>query len=172
MNSRHPQSKHNAGPIRGELPQVGRWYEDRAMAREIDRDFTAAPGMVPTNPNNFYAAKAKPSEFRYDAIADGLATYASPYGDGRQFVRPEEPTLTTPAPAASIVAAAEPAKGATDQPRTPGYGLGMDSRLAQIDEAMEQNPSAPAAVEPPQPLGMSTGLALGGGPQRNVPKPA
>lgn len=167
MNSRHPQSKHNAGPVRGEIPQEGRWYEDRALGREINRDFTAASGMVPTNPNNYFAAKARPSEFRYDAIADGLTTYASPYGDGRQFARQEEPMLTTPGPAAQMVAAAEPVKGATDQPRTPGYGFGMESRLGQIDAAMRQTPLAAA-----QPLGMSTGVSLGGAPQRNVPKPA
>ena len=167
MNSRHPQSKHNAGPVRGETPQEGRWYEDRALGQEINRDFTAASGMVPTNPNNYFAAKARPSEFKYDAIADGLTTYASPYGDGRQFVRQEEPLLTTPGPAAQMVAASEPAKGATDQPRTPGYGFGMDSRLSQIDAAMQQAPLAPA-----QPLGMSTGVSLSGAPQRNVPKPA
>lgn len=165
MNSRHPQSKHNAGPVRGDTPQEGRWFEDRAMGREINRDFTAAAGMVPTNPSNFYAAKGRPSEFRYDAIADGLTTYVSPYGDGREFVRPEEPTLTTPRPAAQIVAAAEPLQGASDQPRTPGYGFGVDSRLSQLDAAMQKIPKAPS-----QPLGMSTGVALGGAPQRNVPK--
>ena len=167
MNTRHPQSKHNAGPIRGETPQEGHWYEDRTLGREISRDFTAASGMVPTNPNNYFAAKARPSEFRYDAIADGLTTYASPYGDGRQFVRQEEPTLTTPGPAAQMVAAAEPAKGASDQTRTPGYGFGMESRLSQIDAAM-----AKAPMPNQQPLGMSTGVSLGGAPQRNVPKPA
>lgn len=172
MNNRHPQGKHVAGPIKGETPAEGHWFEDRTMGREIQRDFTAAPGMVPTNPTNYYAAKAKPSEFRYDAIADGLTTYVSPYGDGRQFVRPEEPVLTTPGPTAAIVAADGPAKGATDQPRTPGYGFGAGSRLAQIDGAMQQDPQAPRATEAAQPLGMSTGIALGSGPKRNVPKRA
>jgi hypothetical protein len=172
MNSRHPQGRYNTGEVRGETPQEGHWYEDRTMGREISRDFTAASGMVPTNPNNFYAAKAKPSEFRYDAIADGLTSYVSPYGDGRQFLRQEEPTLTTPGPAANMVAAAAPAKGAADQSRTPGYGFGAGSRLAQIDGAMQQNPAAPMAAEQAPTLGMSTGISLGGGPKRNVPKPA
>lgn len=164
MNHRHPQGKHVAGPVRGDTPQTGHWFEDRAMGREISRDFTAAPGMVPTNPNNFLAAKAKPSEFRYDAIADGLTTYASPYGDGRQFVRQEEPMLTTPGPAANLITAEEPIPGATDQPRTPGYGFGEGSTLSKIDSAMQKTP--------PAPLGMSTGVSLGSGPKRNVPKPA
>lgn len=172
MNNRHPQSRFNKGPVRGETPEEGRWFEDRAMGREISRDFTAASGMVPTNPRNFYSSKAKPSEFKYDAIADGLTTYSSPYGDGRQFVRPEEPTLTTPGPAAKLVSAAEPTKGAADQPRTPGYGFGGDSRLSQIDGAMQQTPAAPQTVQAAPALGMSTGVSLGGGPQRNVPKPA
>lgn len=172
MNNRHPQGRFNKGPVRGETPEEGRWFEDRAMGREINRDFTAAAGMVPTNPRNFYSAKAKPSEFRYDAIADGLTTYSSPYGDGRQFVRQEEPALTTPGPAANLVAAGDPAKGAADQVRTPGYGFGAGSRLSQIDGAMQQNPQPPAAVESAPALGMSTGLSLGGGPQRNVPKSA
>ena len=172
MNSRHPQGKHNAGPAKGETPQVDRWHEERALSREIARDFTAAPGMVPTNPNNFYAAKAKPSEFRYDAIADGLTTYVNPYGDGRQFQRQEEPTLTTPGPTAKMIAAAPPDQGAADQPRTPGYGFGPESRLAQIDGAMQQAAAPTAAKKPARPLGMSTGVALSGAPQRNVPKPA
>jgi hypothetical protein len=128
--------------------------------------------MVPTNPNNFYSSKARPSEFRYDTIADGLATYASPYGDGREFVRPQEPVLTTPGPTSNLIASAEPAKGAADQARTPGYGYGGSSRLGQIDAAMQQTPAAPADAAPAQPLGMSTGISLGGGPQRNVSKPA
>lgn len=172
MNRRHPQGKHVAGPIKGDTPEVGHWFEDRAMGREISRDFTAAPGMVPTNPNNFYAAKPLPSEFRYDTIADGLTTYASPYGDGRQFVKQEEPVLTSPGPAANLVSAAEPTKGAADQPRTPGYGFGEGSRLAQIDSAMQKIPAQPRAAESTQPLGMSTGLSLGAGPKRNVPKTA
>lgn len=167
MNNRHPQGKHNTGAVRGETPQPGRWYEDRAMGREISRDFTAAAGMVPSNPRNFYSAKAKASPFRYDAISDGLTTRSSPYGDGREFVAAEEPVLTTPGPAANMIAAAEPAKGATDQARTPGYGFGEGSTLSQIDASQQQTPVAPV-----QPMGMSTGLALGGGPQRNVPKPA
>lgn len=170
MNNRHPQGKHVAGPVKGDTPEVGHWFEDRSLGREISRDFTAAPGMVPTNPINFYAAKAKPSEFRYDAIADGLTTYASPYGDGRQFVRQEEPVLTTPGPAAAMVTAEDPAKGATEQPRTPGYGFGAESRLAQIDGAMQQNPPALRNADAAEPLGMSTGISLGSGPKRNVPK--
>jgi hypothetical protein len=171
MNSRHPQSRFNKGPIRGETPEEGRWFEDRAMGQEIKRDFTAASDMVPSNPRNFYSAKAKPSEYRYDAIADGLTTYVNPYGDGRRFVRQEEPLLTTPGPAAGLIAAAEPAKGAADQASTPGYGF-MDSRLSQIDGAMKQTPAAPTMSEPAAPLGMSTGVSLGSGPQRNIPKPA
>lgn len=171
MNSRHPQGKHNAGPAKGETPQLDRWHEERALSREIARDFTAATGMVPTNPSNFYAAKGKPSEFRYDAIAEGLTTYVNPYGDGRQFQRQEEPTLTTPGPAADMIAAAPPAKGAADQSRTPGYGFGLESRLAQIDGAMQRPAAAPASKQAVRPLGMSTGVALSGAPQRNVPKP-
>jgi hypothetical protein len=162
MNNRHPQGRFNKGPVRGETPEEGRWFEDRAMGREINRDFTAAAGMVPTNPRNFYSAKAKPSEFRYDAIADGLTTYSSPYGDGRRFVRQEEPALTTPGPAANLVAAGDPEKGAADQVHTPGYGFGHESRLSAIDASMAQTP--------PRPLGTSTSPSLvAGGPRRNVP---
>lgn len=166
MNSRHPQGKHNTGTVRGNVPQAGRWYEDRAKGREINRDFTAASGMVPTNPSNYYSAKAKPSPFRYDAISDGLTTRISPYGDGREFVAGEEPMLTKPGPTAKMIEAAEPATDAAVQTRTPGYGFGQGSALNQIDAAQQKTPPAPM-----QPKGMSTGLALGGGPQRNVPKP-
>ena len=166
MNNRHPQGKHNTGAVRGETPQPGRWYEDRAMGREISRDFTAAAGMVPSNPRNFYSQKGKRSPFPYDAISDGLTTRSSPYGDGREFVAAEEPVLTTPGPMAKMIAAAEPAKGAMDQPRTPGYGFPGGGSLARIDAEQQQTPSAPS-----QPAGMSTGLSLGGGPQRNVPPP-
>jgi len=38
--------------------------------------------------------------------------------------------------------------------------------LTRIDGAQQQTP-----VMPQQPMGMSTGVAIGG-PQRNVPKPA
>lgn len=172
MNSRHPQGRFNTGPVRGETPQEGRWYEDRAQGREISRDFTAASGMVPTNPRNFYSSKGRPSEFQYDAIAQGLIPRTNPYGDGRQFVRPEEPLLTTPGPAANMVMAQEPAKGAEAQVNTPGYGFGMGSRLSQIDGAMQQNPVPPAGAMPAPVLGMSTGVSLGSGPQRNVPRPA
>lgn len=172
MNNRHPQDKHNTGKVRGEEPQTERWYEDRAQGREISRDFTAAPGMVPTNPRNYYSAIGKASPYKYDAIADGLTTYASPYGDGRMFGKQQEPVLTQPGPAANIVAAAEPAKGAADQVHTPGYGFGGGSKLSQIDSAMQQTPAAPAPADAAPVLGMSTGLSLGGGPQRNVPKPA
>lgn len=165
MNNRHPQGKHNTGSVRGDMPQEGRWYANRAEEREAARAFTAASGMVPTNPRNFYAAKARPSEFRYDAIADGLATYGNPYGDGRRFVRGEEPVLTTPKAAANLIAAAEPAPGAMDQVRTPGYGFGVDSPLARIDAAQLQQPS--------RPRGMSTSPSLtSNGPQRDVPRNA
>jgi hypothetical protein len=163
MNNRHPQGKHNTGAVRGEMPQPGRWYEDRAKAREIGTRFTAAAGMVPTNPGNFESTKARPSAFRYDTISDGLTTRVNPYGDGREFVTQEEPLLTVPGPAAAIIAAAEPVKGAGDQPRTPGYGFSGGGSLARIDQAQQQNPAPP--------MGMSTSVALGGGPQRNVPKP-
>jgi hypothetical protein len=166
MNNRHPQHKNKTGPVRGETPQPGRWYEDRAKGREISSRFTAASGMTPTNPNNFESTKGRPSPFKYDAISDGLTTRVSPYGDGREFVAGEEPVLTTPGPTADMIASAEPAKGATDQPRTPGYGFAGGGSLAQIDAAQQQTPAAPA-----QPMGMSTGLSLGGGPQRNVPAP-
>lgn len=171
MNNRHPQGRFNTGKVRGETPQEGRWYEDRAMGREISRDFTAASEMVPTNPNNFYSSKAKQSQWQYDAISQGFVPQANPYGDGRRFVRPEEPVLTTPGPAAKMIAAAEPSKGAMDQPRTPGYGFGSSSRLSQIDGAMQQTPVAPVAGDVAPALGMSTSVSLGGGPQRNVPKP-
>lgn len=172
MNSRHPQGRFNTGPVRGETPPEGRWLEDRAQGREISRDFTAASGMVPTNPRNYESWKPRGSDWQYDAIAQGLIPRTNPYGDGRQFVRPEEPVLTTPGPAANMVMASEPAKGAMDQVHTPGYGFGMDSRLSQIDGAMQQSPTPPPAAQPAPTLGMSTGLSLGGGPQRNVPKPA
>lgn len=167
MNNLHPQHKNKTGPVRGETPQPGRWYEDRAAAREARTRFTAASSMVPSNPRNYYSAKAQPSPFDYDAIAKGLTTRVNPYGDGREFVGQEEPVLTTPGPTANMIAAAEPAKGAADQPRTPGYGFAGGGSLAQIDAAQQQTPAAPSA-----PMGMSTGLSLGGGPQRNVPKPA
>lgn len=168
MNSRHPQGKHVAGPVRGDTPETGHWFEDRAMGREISRDFTAASGMVPTNPNNFFAAKAKPSEFRYDAIADGLTTYASPYGDGRQFVKPEEPILTTPGPVSSLITTMGIQEGAETQPNTPGFGFGPGSRLMQIDESMSRGTQAPGGGVTERPLGMSTSLSLGSGPKRNV----
>lgn len=167
MNNRHPQGKHNTGAVRGETPQPGRWYEDRAMSREIGTRFTAASGMTPSNPGNFYSQKAKASPFRYDAISDGLTTLSNPYGDGREFVPAQEPMLTKPGPTANMIAASEPAKGAADQVRTPGYGFGQGSTLSQIDAAQQQTPAPPA-----QPMGMSTGVTLGSGPQRNVPKPA
>jgi len=169
MNNRHSQAKYNTGPVRGETPQPGRWYEDRAAAREAKTRFTAASGMVPTNPRNYESTKGRPAppEFRYDAISDGLTTRVNPYGDGREFVAQEEPLLTVPGPAANIIAAAEPAKGAADQPRTPGYGFAGGGSLAQIDAAQQQTPAAPV-----QPMGMSTAVSLGGGPQRNVPKPS
>lgn len=172
MNSRHPQGRFNTGPVRGETPPEGRWLVNRAEERQAKQAFTGAPEMVPTNPRNYYSSKARPSEFQYDAIAQGLIPRTNPYGDGRQFVRPEEPLLTTPGPAANMVMASEPAKGAMDQVHTPGYGFGMDSRLSQIDGAMQQSPTPPPAAQPAPTLGMSTGLSLGGGPQRNVPKPA
>lgn len=168
MNRRHPQGKHVAGPIKGDTPEVGHWFEDRAMGREIRSDFTAATGMVPTNPNNFYAAKPLPSEFRYDSIADGLTTYASPYGDGRQFVKQEEPMLTTPGPASAMIASTGVQKGAETQPNTPGFGFGPGSRLAQIDENMPRLARSPENNAATGPLGMSTGLSLGSGPKRNV----
>lgn len=170
MNSRHPQGRFNTGPVRGETPPENRWLEDRAQGREISRDFTAASGMVPTNPRNFYSSKGRPSDFQYDAIAQGLIPRTNPYGDGRQFVRPEEPLLTTPGPAANMVMAQEPAKGAEAQVNTPGYGFGAESTLGRIDGAMRQNPTPPPATEGSFALGMSTGLTLGSGPKRNVPK--
>ncbi len=168
MNKRHSQAKYHTGPVRGELPQVGRWYEDRAAAKEAQTRFTAAGGMVPTNPRNYESSKAVPTRFtpRYDAISDVLTTRVNPYGDGREFVAPEEPVLTTPGPTANMIAAADPAKGAMDQPRTPGYGFSQGSALSQIYAAQQMTPATPV-----QPMGMSTGLAIGGGPQRNVPKP-
>jgi len=165
MNTRHPQGKFNTGSIRGELPQEGRWYEDRAQGRQIASDFTAAPGMVPSNPVNFQSARPVPSTFQYDAIANGLTTYGNPYGDGRTFLRGEEPLLTTPGPAASLIQAAAPAADAAAQSRTPGYGYGANSPLARIDAAQQ--------LQPPAPLGMSTSPKLtASGPQRDVPRDA
>lgn len=165
MNNRHPQGKHNTGSVRGATPEENRWYANRAEEREAARSFTAASGMVPSNPRNFYAAKARPSEFRYDAIADGLAVYGNPYGDGRRFVRGEEPVLTTPKAAAGMIAAAPPAPGAEAQPSTPGYGFGADSPLAKIDAAQQ--------LQPAQPLGTSTSPSMtSNGPRRDVPRPA
>lgn len=160
MINRSPQSKH----LPGEVPAVGHWFENRPATRQAAKSFTAAPGMVPTNPQNYQSALPQPAPFvpKYDTIGDGLTLYSNPYGDGYAFAAPQLPQRTVPAPAAAVIQAPPPAPGAELQLGTPGYGFGAGSPLTRIDAAQQQTPR-----------GMSTSPSLvSGGPQRDVPKPA
>jgi len=163
MNPRHPQSQYLEGPVRQLQP--GQWNQDREQARTMDRQFTAAGGMVPTNIQNYLSVQPAPSQFGYDLISKGLVPQVSPYGDGRRVEVPETAVLTTPGPAMPQVP--PPVRGAELQVNTPGYGFGPGSPLNRIDAAQRYN--APL----PPPLGMSTSPNVAAsGPQRDVPKPA
>lgn len=169
MNPRHPQSQYLQGPVRQLQP--GQWSQDRDQARVMDRQFTAAGGMVPTNILNWRSTQPAPSQFQYDAISHGLVPQVSPYGDGRRLEQPLTAVLTTPGPA--MPQAQPPAPGAELQVHTPGYGFApAASPLAKIDVAQYQAVPPPLGESPTaQPLGMSTGVGLPGrGPQRDVPR--
>jgi|LauGreDrversion4_2_1035121.scaffolds.fasta_scaffold237804_2 hypothetical protein len=126
--------------------------------------FRAPTQRMPNNPNNL--DQPIPSPHPYDAASQGLVAMVNPYGDGSLQVMPQGALLTRPADPAALMAGMPPAPNATEY-ATPGYGfLPEQSALTRIDGAQQQTP-----VMPQQPMGMSTGVAIGG-PQRNVPKPA
>lgn len=148
----------------------GHWYQDRAAARDIQRQFSnGAP--VPNNPVNLRSFQRQASPFPYDPIAKGQVTQVSPYGDGRTFLsHAQEPVAVQPTPVGALMAAPELTPGVEVQAflQTQGYGEG--SPLARIDAAQQVSAPQQAAPAAPQQLGMSTSPSLiNPGTRRDVP---
>ena len=142
------------------------WAVNPEKAKLVETAFRARNQQVPNNPDNGEVDQPI-SWFQYDATSQGRVVMVNPYGDGSLQVVPQAATLVRPADSASLVMAPPPRGDAVPNLQGPGYGfMPEQSALARIDGAQQQTP-----VAPQQPMGMSTGVAIGG-PQRNVPKPA
>lgn len=149
-------------PPRTKLQPDG-WAVNPEKAKLVATAFRAPTQRVPNNPDNL--DQPIPSPHPYDAASQGLVAMVNPYGDGSLQVAPQAAMVMRPVDPAVLMAGLPPAANATEY-ATPGYGFAPElSALARIDTAQQQTPAPPA-----QPMGMSTGIGLGG-PQRDVPKP-